>query len=117
MPALLVRIDRRWIEPLVAVAELERDRAATAKRHGAVKARAASGVAGAFSGLLDLDPDGVLIAVEPHLDHALGVARGLTLLPQPRPRAAVIPGRARLDGAEKRFGIHMRDHQHIARAH
>ena len=64
-----------------------RDGARPAERHGAVEARAPPGVAGARPGLLDLDPHGVLIAVDAHLDHALGVAGGLALAPQ-RARAS-----------------------------
>src|SRR5580704_4741470 len=54
------------------IAEFERRRTRLAERHRAIKARAAAGVAGAGD-LLDLDPNRVLVAVDAHLDDALGV--------------------------------------------
>src|ERR1700730_5221368 len=96
------------------VAEFERHRAGFAERHRAIKTRAAAGVAGAGD-LLDLDPDRVLVAVNAHLDDALGVTGSLALLPQRAPRTAEIPCLAGGDGFCQRLGIHVRDHQHIAR--
>ena len=65
--------------------------------------------------LLDLDPDRVLVAVDPHLDDALDVAGALALLPQRLARAAEVPGLAGLDRcAAQRLGVHVRDHQHVA---
>jgi len=64
------------------------------------KARAPSGVT-RCTHLLDPDPDRVLVAVHPHLDHALGVAGGLALAPQRVARAAEIPGVAAFDGLRR----------------
>src|SRR5690242_20868134 len=61
------------------------------KRHRAVKTGAATRVAGAGH-LLDLDPDGILVAIDPKLDDPLGVTRGPTLAPQRPARAAEVPG-------------------------
>jgi hypothetical protein len=52
-------------------AEFERDGAALADRHRAVEAGGAAGMAGSAH-LLDLDPDRVLVAIDAHLDDALG---------------------------------------------
>src|SRR6202035_3987567 len=46
----------------------------------AVKTRLAAGVAGS-AGLLDADPDRVLVAIHPHLDHPLDVTGGFALSP------------------------------------
>ena len=64
--------------------------------------------------LLDLDPDRVLVAIDAHLDDALGVAGRLALLPQRAARAAEVPGLAGGDGFRQRLRIHVRDHQHVA---
>src|SRR4029077_18551215 len=66
--------------------------------------------------LLDLDPDRVLVAIDAHLDDALGVARGLALPPQHAARAAEIPSLPGGDGLRQRLGVHVRDHRHVARA-
>src|SRR5580692_5730438 len=79
------------------IAEFERHRPRFVERHRAIKARAAAGVAGAGD-LLDLDPDSILVAVDAHLDDALGVAARLALLPQRAARAAEIPRLASGDG-------------------
>src|SRR3569833_2307735 len=42
--------------------------------------------------LLDPKPDRILIAIGAHLDHALGLTRGLALAPQRVARSAEIPG-------------------------
>src|SRR5215472_1825124 len=73
-------------------------------------------MAGPTPDLLDLDPDRILIAIEPHLDDALNVARGLALAPQAPPRSAEVPRLATRNGPGERLRIHMRDHQHLARA-
>src|SRR5580693_4119800 len=112
-PQSVFRPIRRLRIEHALIAEFERHRAGFAERHRAIKTRAAAGVAGAGD-LLDLDPDRVLVAVDAHLDDALGVAGGLALLPQRAPRAAEIPGLPRCDGLRQRLGIHVRDHQHIA---
>ncbi len=71
-------------------------------------------MAGARPVLLDLDPDRVLVAIDPHLDDALGVAGAFALPPQRLARAREIPGLAGLDGALERLGVHVRDHQQFA---
>ena len=71
-------------------------------------------MAGARALLLDLDPDRVLIAIDPHLDDALGVAGAFALLPQRLARARKIPRLAGLDRAPERLGVHVRDHQKLA---
>ena len=52
---------------------LGQDGTRLSKRHGAIEARAAAGVAGALACLLDLEPKGVLIAVDAQFDDALRV--------------------------------------------
>ena len=52
----------------------------TAEHELAVEAGAAASVAGSTS-LLDPDPDRVLIAIDPHLDHALDLAGAFALSP------------------------------------
>src|ERR687883_314323 len=67
-PALRVAVDRGGVEHLLGIAELEPDRpgAGLEERHRAVKTRPPSGVAGACAGLLDLDQDCILIAIDAH---------------------------------------------------
>src|SRR5215470_14950328 len=112
----LLAVDRPRIEQLLAVAKLERDRAGVAERHRAVEARTPAGVAGAGTGLLDLDPHCVLVAIDPHLDDALRVAGRFTLAPERAARAAEIPGLAARDGSLQGVRVHVGDHQHLARA-
>src|SRR2546426_7798348 len=88
---LLLPVHRLWIEGLLAVGEIERHRAGFAKRHCAIKARAPAGMTGPRPFLLHLDPHGVLIAINAHLDHALDMARRLALTPERSARAAEIP--------------------------
>src|SRR6516164_4400177 len=52
-----------------------------AERHGAIKTRPSSGMAGAGD-LFDLDPNRVLVAIDAHVDDALRVAGGLAFFPQ-----------------------------------
>ena len=73
-----------------------------------------SGVAGALAFLHDLEPQRILVAIDPKLLHALDVAGGLALLPQLPARAAEIPGLAALAGLGQRLGVHVRDHQDVA---
>src|SRR5262245_53961629 len=113
---LVLPVHRIWIERPLRVAEFEGDRAGLAERHRAVEAGAPAGVTGPRPFLLDLDPDRVLITVDAHLDHALHVAGGLALAPERAARAAEIPGLAGRDGALERLRIHVRDHEHVARA-
>src|SRR6202167_5272392 len=90
-------------------------RAALAGGYGAVEARAAAGVAGS-TGLFDPDPDRVLIAIDPHLDHALDMAGAFAFSPQRMAGAAEVPGFPAGDGLAQGFIVHMRDHQHLAGA-
>src|SRR3984893_5571666 len=106
-------INRVRIDPPARTHERQ-SRPALAGLDLAVEARAAAGVAG-DSGLLDPDPEHVLIAIEPNLDHALDVAGGFALSPQRVAGAAEVPGLAARDGLAQGFVIHMRDHQHLAR--
>ena len=65
-----------------------------------VEAGAPAGVAGGvMAGDLDLQPDGILIAVGAHFVDRLQIARGLALLPEAFARAAVIMGNAGLDAS------------------
>ena len=66
------------------------------------------------AGLLDPDPDRILIAIQAHLDHALGLTRRLTFSPQRVARPAEVPGVAARDRLAQRLVIHVRDHQHVA---
>src|SRR5262245_51912332 len=106
-------VDRLRIEGFVGIAKFKRDGTGP-QRHRTVKAGATAGVAGARPALLDLDPDRVLIAVDPHLGDALRVAGTLTLLPEPSARARIVPGLAGLDGTVQSLGVHMGDHKHVA---
>lgn len=65
--------------------------------------------------LLNLDPHRILITVDPHFDDALNMTGRLALAPEALARAAVIPRLATLDGFAQSLGIHVRDHQNIAR--
>src|SRR5713101_1750857 len=65
-------VNRLGIEQLVGIDERQPCPALT-RVDLAIKARAPAGVAGR-TGLFDLDPDRVLIAVQTHLDHALDMA-------------------------------------------
>src|ERR1044071_3912715 len=69
------------VERFARVTELERDAADLAHRHRPVEAGLASGMAGARPVLFHLDPDCVLIAVDPHLGDALGVPGAFALFP------------------------------------
>ena len=106
-------IDLCGIEQLVSVYEAQL-RLTALTCDGAVEARASPGMT-CSARLLDPNPHCILIAIHPHLDHALGVTRTFALLPELLARATVIPGLARYDGLAQRLVIHMRDHQHVAR--
>src|SRR5712671_7981957 len=77
----LLPINRLRIEHLVRVHERQPRPAFAAGIHLPVEAGAPAGVAGGAR-LLDPDPDRVLIAIHPHLDHALDVAGGFAFSPQ-----------------------------------
>jgi hypothetical protein len=65
-------VDGLWIELAVRVHERQ-SRAAPACFDLSVKAGVSSGVAGS-TGLLDPDPDRVLIAIQPHLDKTINTS-------------------------------------------
>ena len=98
-----VRLDERQFRPALASPDLS------------VEARATAGVAGR-TGLLDPDPDGILIAIHPHLDHALPMTGGFAFAPQRIARAAEVPGFSARNGLAQGLLIHVRDHQHFAAA-
>src|SRR5262245_25646284 len=113
---LVLPVHRLRVERPLRVAEFKRDRAGLAERHRAIEAGAPAGMAGPRPHLLDLDPDRVLIAVDAHLDHALHVAGALPLAPERPARAAEVPGLPGRDRPLKRLRVHVRDHEHLARA-
>src|SRR3712207_1426498 len=83
--------------------------------HDAVETRAAAGVAAAaVAADAHLEPDGVLVAVDAHLDHALDLAAGGALAPQLPARARPVPGLAGVDGPGEGLLVHMRDHEDFA---
>src|SRR6516225_11429663 len=101
-----------WIEyPRVAEFELGSAQLLPrrAKGHRAIETGAAPRMAGAGD-LFDLDPDGILVAIDAHLDHALRMSGGLALFPQRLARSAEIPNLAGRYGLRQSLGIHMRDH-------
>src|SRR5260370_7162088 len=81
------------IKCFLGVAELEPEGGvrAVAERHRAIEARAPPGMASAGSGLLHLDPDRILVAVEAHLHDPLHVPGGSALPPTPLPPPAKYP--------------------------
>src|SRR5262249_38497037 len=106
-------IDRLGIEQPFCIDESELCAALT-HGHRAVEARMPTGMAGG-AGLLDLDPDRVLVAVDAQFDHALCLAGSFALAPQRASRTTEIPGFATGNGLAQGFLVHMRDHQHVAR--
>ena len=70
---------------------------------------------GAGALLLDPDPHRVLVAVDPHFEDALPMARGFPFTPQRSTRAAKVPGFAGRDGPLQGLCVHVGDHQHVAR--
>ena len=70
---------------------------------------------GAVAGDLDPEPDGVLVAVGADFLHMLDLAGGFALLPVGLTGAAPVPGFAGLDGPAQGFGVHVADHQDLAR--
>src|SRR5204863_3763755 len=107
-------VDVLGVESLFGILEFELRRdAGLPQRHGPVETGAPPGVAGARALLLDLDPDRVLVAIDPQLGDLLRVTRCLALLPKRPPRPREIPGLAGFAGALERLGVHVRDHQHV----
>src|SRR5260370_23734278 len=105
------------IECFLGVAELEPEGGVRtlAERHRAIEARAPPGMASAGSGLLHLDPNRILVAVEAHLHDPLHVTGGFALAPQALPRAAEVPSLAGRYRVGDGLRIHVRDHQDLAR--
>ena len=80
----------------------------------AVEAGAPAGVAAAaVAADLDADQQGVLVAIDPHLDDALDLPAGGALVPELAARARPVPGLAGLQRAGQRLGVHVGDHQHL----
>ena len=108
----LFAVDLSRIEQPVRVDERQA-RGATDCVDLAVEARLPSGVTGS-SRLLDANPDRVLIAVQPHLDHPLGVPGAFALAPQRVAGPAEVPRLAAFDRLAQGLVVHVRDHQHVA---
>src|SRR5262249_12801409 len=83
------------------------------ERHRTIEAGAPAGVAGAGSCLLDLDPDRILVAVDTHLDDALGGAGALAFAPERTARAAEIPSLTPLDRLPQCLRVHVGHHQQL----
>ena len=64
--------------------------------------------------LVDLDQEGVAVAVHPDLLHVLPVAGGLALDPVLLPRAAPVRRPPGAEAAVQRLVVHPRQHQHLA---
>ena len=82
-----------------------------------VETAAVAGVAGGGAVLLDLNDDGVGVAVGEDLDDVLGIPRLLPLHPVLVAGAAEEPGLAVADGVFEGLLIHEGDHQHFAALH
>src|SRR5665213_3867364 len=89
-------VNRLRIESLLGLTKLELHGALLPQRHGAIEARTPAGVASAGTGLLDFEPQRILVAVDAQFDHALAVARLLALFPKFLARAGKIPSLASL---------------------
>src|SRR3569833_504054 len=111
-PLRLPVVDLCGIEQLLGIDERQ-SRSAHALRHTAVEARAATGVA-CRPDLFDPNPDRILIAIDPHLDHALYMPGAFAFAPERLAAAAEVPGLSARDGLAQSFIIHMRDHQDLA---
>ena len=81
----------------------------------AIEARPPAGMTGAaVAGDGDERQKGVLVAVDPHFDQGLGLARGVALAPQRPARARPVMDDS---GGQRRLQsglVHMRHHQHVA---
>ncbi|MNT74549.1 hypothetical protein D3C72_2133750 [compost metagenome] len=67
-----------------------------------------------MAGDLDLQPDGVLIAIGADLPDRLQIAGAFALLPDLAARAAEIVGDAGFERKRQRLVVHMCDHQQLA---
>jgi len=65
--------------------------------------------------LLHADPDCVLIAVDAYLANLLHVSGRFALAPKRPPRPAEVPGLSSAEGFLQRGGVHVRNHEHLAR--
>src|SRR5262245_65175651 len=95
-------VNRLRVELPLRVDETQRQRASRRGADGkrAIKARPSARMAGGLGACrLDHEPDGVLVAIGPHLYHALRIAALLALAPQASARARPVMRLARLDGA------------------
>src|SRR5262245_35944540 len=95
-------VNRLRVELPLRVDEAQGERASRRRADGkrAIEARPAAGMAGGLGARrLDHEPDGILVAIGAHLDHALRVAALLALAPQAAARARPVMRLARLDGA------------------
>ena len=81
----------------------------------AVEAGRVADVAAAGTDLLDLEDDGVLVAVGQDLVDFLHVTAGFALVPDFLTAAAVVDGLATLQGEFQRFLVHVGHHQDFTR--
>src|SRR6266568_2956966 len=86
---------------------------AAGQQHVRVETGAVAGVAGA-AGLVDLDQDGVAVAVERDRPHELDMTRGLALDPVLPPAAGPVGAAAGRQRAPQRLVVHPAEHQHLA---
>ena len=70
-------------------------------------------MAGAGTGLVDHQDEGVLIAVGADFDDLLGVTRGRALVPKFLARARPVDCFAQLEGAAQRLGVHVGEHERL----
>ena len=77
----------------------------------AVEAGAAVGVAGTGSFLIDVENEGVLVAVGADFTDGLGVAGGGALVPEFLATAGVVNGLAEFEGAAEGFLVHPGEHE------
>src|ERR1022692_4140045 len=75
------------------------------------------GLARCAARLLDLEQDDVVVAVEPQLVDLLHVAAFLALAPEAAARPAPVDRLAELRRAGERLAVHVREHEHVVRAH
>src|SRR5690242_10985933 len=87
---------------------------AAARAEEAEEAAPPPRVAGDPARGLHAQEHGVAVAVEPHLHHLLGMARGLALAPERAPRARPVRGLARGDRPLQRLARHPRHHEDLA---
>jgi hypothetical protein len=81
----------------------------------AVEAGAVSSVAGGAADLLDLQQEGIAVAIQVNFFNDLQMARGFTLEPEPLAGARPKAGFTRLLGLGPAFRVHVGNHQDFAR--